>query len=144
MASIDLLMLMQGGDGLARAHLAIQMKDFPTAIKLLTSHIDAHPQCYVAYDLRSYCSLQHRDIHQALNDALQCTRLRPTWARGWARLGAAELCNDHVNAAISAYAKGLRLKEGDKELQSGLKLAQETSRWRGRERREAMREGNKK
>lgn len=45
--------------------------------------------------------------------------------RGWARLGAAQLCAGHVRAAVSAYKKGLELQPGSAEMQLGLELAQQ-------------------
>ena len=46
-------------------------------------------------------------------------------ARGWARLGAANLCLDHARAALSAYERGLTLSPGNEEMQRGTALARE-------------------
>ena len=54
----------------------------------------------------------------------------PLWplhrARGWARLGAAQLCCGHARAAVSAYMRAQELGAGGADVQRGLKLAQET------------------
>lgn len=44
-------------------------------------------------------------------------------ARGWARLGAAQLCGGHPRAALSAYQRGLQLAPGSGEMQLGAQLA---------------------
>lgn len=45
-------------------------------------------------------------------------------ARGWARLGAAQLCLGHPRAAAAAYRRGLELEGSNKEMRLGLELAQ--------------------
>ena len=44
-------------------------------------------------------------------------------ARGWARLGAAQLCLGHPRAALSAYQRGLQMSPGSAEMQLGARLA---------------------
>lgn len=44
-------------------------------------------------------------------------------ARGWARLGAAQLCLGHSRAALSAYQRGLQLDPDSVEMQRGAQLA---------------------
>jgi stress-induced-phosphoprotein 1 len=41
-------------------------------------------------------------------------------ARGWARLGAAQLGLGHYQAALAAYKKGLRLQPGAPDMELGL------------------------
>lgn len=108
-----------------RARLAIKVDDFKAANKILSAHICLHRDCFLAYELRSLCSLHCDNFQQALNDALQCTRLQPGSSKGWARLGAAQLFNDHIVASISAYRRGLSIDRNDEELKIGLQLAKE-------------------
>lgn len=103
---------------------AIRIKNYIVANTLLKLHIQAHPEDFVAYDIKCLCALHCGDYGGALADAVACTGLAPTWARGWARLGAAQLCLGHVQAAESAYKKGLSLDPGNEELIAGLSLAQ--------------------
>lgn len=44
-------------------------------------------------------------------------------ARGWARLGAAQLCVGHPTAAASAYARGLTLDPRSEEMLEGMEMA---------------------
>jgi hypothetical protein len=67
----------------------------------------------------------------------QCVLLRCR-SRGWARLGAAQLCLGHHRAAVSAYQRGLDLEAGSQELQMGLQLAQRAAGGRDPQRRAAM------
>ena len=60
-------------------------------------------------------------------------------SRGWARLGAAQLCCGHATAAASAYEKGLTLDAANEEMKLGLTLARNAVNSRGN-RRAAMHE----
>lgn len=103
---------------------AIKVKNYNVANTLLKLHIQAHPEDYVAYDIKCLCALHCGEYGVALADAVACTSLAPTWARGWARLGAAQLCLGHVQAAESAYKRGLLLNPDNEEMVAGLLLAQ--------------------
>jgi tetratricopeptide (TPR) repeat protein len=58
-------------------------------------------------------------------------------ARGWARLGAANLCLGRQRAAMAAYRRGLELSPGHAEMALGLQLAQQAVLAQG-DRRKAM------
>ena len=144
------------------------------------------PEHYLLYDLRALCLLHASQAQGALDDAMQCTKLRPDWwvvgkaralvdphvavgwarllppplppsslppptpqsalgptsgsaagamvlcrARGWARLGAAQLGLGHYQAALAAYKKGLRLQPGAPDMELGLQEAGELAQSRG-------------
>ena len=59
-------------------------------------------------------------------------------ARGWARLGAAQLCLGHLRASLSAYRRGLQLDPGNTEMQLGVQLAQAAAAAGPADRRRAM------
>jgi hypothetical protein len=64
-------------------------------------------------------------------------------ARGWARLGAAQLCMGHPTAAASAYTQGLRLEPKNEEMLMGMELAKRSGHARGgKNRRAAMHDGD--
>ena len=42
------------------------------------------------YSNRSACRMHLHDFKGAKEDAESCTALKPSWAKGWARLGAAQ------------------------------------------------------
>lgn len=55
------------------------MQNYSQALRTLRAHILAHPDSYIAYDLRSLCAMHCNDHQQALSDAMQCTTLNPKW-----------------------------------------------------------------
>lgn len=61
-------------------------------------------------------------------------------SRGWARLGAAQLCMGHPTAAASAYSQGLKLDPKNEEMMVGLELAKRALERTGKHRREAVHE----
>lgn len=90
---------------------------------LTKASTDAH----VLFELRSLCYLYVGDLTSSLSDAMQCIKLKPSWERGWVRLGTAHLMMDtdsHYVAAISAYQKGLSINSGNEEMKNGLHIAQ--------------------
>lgn len=58
-------------------------------------------------------------------------------ARGWARLGAAQLCLGHPTAAASAYIQGLKLDPKNEEMLTGMELANRASKIKGGTKRRA-------
>ncbi|KAL4421061.1 hypothetical protein ABPG77_001356 [Micractinium sp. CCAP 211/92] len=127
------------GERLGRATRAMRLGDWLAAERVLGEEVKERPGgCWLALDLRAACCLQRGRHDLALDDAMQCTKLNPDWARGWARLGAAQLCLGHARAAASAYRQGLSLDGGSREMQLGLKLAQAALAAQG-SRRKAMR-----
>lgn len=58
-------------------------------------------------------------------------------ARGWARLGAAQLCLGHPTAAASAYVQGLKLDSKNEEMLTGMELANRASKKKGGTKRRA-------
>ncbi|KAL4422512.1 hypothetical protein ABPG75_008709 [Micractinium tetrahymenae] len=127
------------GERLARATRAMRLGDWLAAERVLGQEVKEQPEsCWLALDLRAACCLQRGRHDLALDDAMLCTKLNPSWARGWARLGAAHLCLGHARAAASAYRQGLGLDGGSREMQVGLQLAQAALAAQG-DRRKAMR-----
>ena len=51
--------------------------------------IDIEPQNHVLYSNRSGAYASKKDFHKALDDANKTTDLKPDWAKGWGRKGAA-------------------------------------------------------
>ncbi|KAG7671582.1 hypothetical protein NADE_000775 [Nannochloris sp. 'desiccata'] len=112
-------------------------------MRALRTHIMTHPNDYIAYDLRCLCAMHCNDYSLALSDAIQCTTLNPAWARGWARLGAAQLCLGHPTAAASAYTQGLTLDPKNEEMLTGMELAKRAGNIRGgNNRRAAIHDGD--
>ena len=60
-----------------------------TAIKHFTLAIRLDKTNHILYSNRSACHASVRNPTKALEDANECLRLAPTWAKGYSRKGAA-------------------------------------------------------
>lgn len=67
------------GERLARATRAMRLGDWVTAARILGQEAEEQPGSWLALDLRAACWLQQGQHERALDDALQCTKLRPEW-----------------------------------------------------------------
>jgi hypothetical protein len=70
------------------------------------------------YSNRSACYLKLNKNHEALDDAVVCRYLKPTWVKGCFRLATARFAvGKYEDAAVSAW-EGLNLDEGNSELET--------------------------
>ena len=61
------------------------------------------------YSNRSACRMHLHDFKGAKEDAESCTALKPSWAKGWARLGAAQGRLGEISEAVASYEKAHEL-----------------------------------
>eukprot|EP00622_Pseudochattonella_farcimen_P000219 FR734665.1.p1 GENE.FR734665.1~~FR734665.1.p1 ORF type:complete len:338 (+),score=68.92 FR734665.1:3-1016(+) len=54
--------------------------------------------------------MQLKDYTKAMEDAELCTQNKPTWAKGWNRLGEAQACRGCYKEAIVAYNRAIELE----------------------------------
>eukprot|EP01054_Gregarina_sp_Poly1_P011024 Gregarina_sp_Poly_1__11023@NODE_87_length_15225_cov_52_775630_g75_i0_p3_GENE_NODE_87_length_15225_cov_52_775630_g75_i0NODE_87_length_15225_cov_52_775630_g75_i0_p3_ORF_typecomplete_len550_score113_69TPR_1/PF00515_28/0_00015TPR_1/PF00515_28/0_0023TPR_1/PF00515_28/6_6e07TPR_1/PF00515_28/1_8e05TPR_1/PF00515_28/0_07TPR_1/PF00515_28/6_8e06TPR_1/PF00515_28/0_0084TPR_1/PF00515_28/4_8e05TPR_1/PF00515_28/6_5e09TPR_2/PF07719_17/4_6e07TPR_2/PF07719_17/0_0072TPR_2/PF07719_17/3_2e06TPR_2/PF07719_17/1_4e06TPR_ len=99
---------------------AFQAKNFEEAILHFTNAIAVEPTDHVLYSNRSgaYASMQKYD--KALEDAEECIRLSPQWAKGYSRKGLTLSNLGRYTEAIEAYEYGLTLDPSSAALQTGL------------------------
>ena len=85
------------------------------------------------YSNRSACRMHLQDFKGAKEDAESCTALKPSWAKGWARLGAAQGRLGEISEAVASYEKAHELDptEGEYEREAA-KLATPPPRRRRR------------
>lgn len=70
-------------DRLGRATRAMRLGDWLAAERVLGEEVKQQPEnCWLALDLRAACCLQRGRHDLALDDAMLCTKLNPSW---WAR-----------------------------------------------------------
>lgn len=99
--------------------------------------IEAEPENHVLYSNRSGAYASKKDFHQALEDANKTTEIKPDWAKGWGRKGAAlhgtgdlsmsleELGKFHTDVrrivgAKEAFNEALKLDPNNAQAKSGL------------------------
>jgi stress-induced-phosphoprotein 1 len=95
-------------------------KNYPAAAQLFTQAIAADPSQHVLYSNRSACHAAMKEYAEALEDAQECVRLAPTWAKGYVRWGAALFGLGKHQEAMNAYKQGLEHEPGNDMLQRGL------------------------
>lgn len=99
-------------------------KDFNGAIEKFSAAIDIEPQNHVLYSNRSgaYASLKNFD--KALEDANKTTEIKPDWAKGWGRKGAALHGTGDLVSAVDAFEEALKLDPSNAQAKSGLESVQ--------------------
>mmetsp|Transcript_9609 Transcript_9609/g.35991 ORF Transcript_9609/g.35991 Transcript_9609/m.35991 type:complete len:485 (-) Transcript_9609:35-1489(-) len=96
------------------------------AIRLFSCAIDLDDQNHVYYSNRSAAYLKLGSAKsKAFQDAKKCVELKPDWAKGYSRKGAAELALGRLQDAQDSYRLGLRYDPGNPALQSGFEKARE-------------------
>jgi len=104
---------------------AFASKDFQKAIDLFSKAIKKAPKDHMLYSNRSASFLALKKYKKALNDAIKTIHYKPTWSRGYVRLGAATFCLGELDEAEESYYHALRIDPSNKQAQEGLKKVQE-------------------
>ncbi|KAG8956655.1 Hsp90 cochaperone [Tulasnella sp. 424] len=99
---------------------AFAAKDYNKAIELFSQAIDLDKTNHVLYSNRSAAKAGLKDWAGALQDAEECVKINPKWAKGYARKGAALHGSRRYDDAISAYEAGIAVEDSP-ALQKGLK-----------------------
>merc|ERR1740124_615229 len=104
----------------AKGNTALRANNFSEAIEHYTSAINIDGANHVYYSSRSAAYLSKGDRLNALKDANSCISLKPKFANGYSKKGAALHELKRYNDSISAYEAGLVECPGDKMISSGL------------------------
>jgi stress-induced-phosphoprotein 1 len=99
-------------------------KKFGEAIEKFTEAIALQPDNHILYSNRSAAHASEKNWAQALSDAEKTTQIKPDWAKGWGRKGAALHGKGDLVAAHDAYEEGLKTDPNNAQLKSGLKSVQ--------------------
>eukprot|EP00042_Codosiga_hollandica_P056623 m.819433 g.819433 ORF g.819433 m.819433 type:complete len:617 (+) comp59392_c0_seq2:1050-2900(+) len=102
---------------------AFSAKDFNAAIKHFTDAIALDGSNHVLYSNRSASHASLNNFDQALHDANKTIELKPDWAKGYGRKGAALFGQGDHEAARDAYKEGLKLDPTNAQLREGLNAA---------------------
>ncbi|KAI0253162.1 activator of Hsp70 and Hsp90 chaperone [Lactifluus subvellereus] len=97
----------------AEGNKAFSAKDYDRAIDLFSKALDLDKSNnnFVLWSNRSAAKAGKRDWDGALADAEQCIAANPTWAKGYARKGAALHGQRRYVEAIEAYEAGLNIED---------------------------------
>lgn len=85
-----------------------------------TQAIALQPENHILYSNRSAAYASKKDWDNALNDAEKTTEIKPDWAKGWGRKGAALHGKGDLLGANDAYEAGLKHDPSNAQLKSGL------------------------
>ncbi|RDW73221.1 putative stress-induced protein STI1 [Coleophoma cylindrospora] len=104
----------------ALGNKAIAEKNFDEAISKFTEAIEIEPENHILYSNRSAAYASKKDYESALKDAEKVTEIKPDWAKGWGRKGAAMHGLGDLLGANDAYEEGLKLDPNNAQNKSGL------------------------
>lgn len=85
-----------------------------------TQAIAIEPDNYIFYSNRSAAYASKKDYQAALNDADKVIEIKPDWAKGWGRKGAACHGLGDLLGAHDAYEEGLKLDPNNAQNKNGL------------------------
>jgi len=85
-----------------------------------TEAIAIEPTNHILYSNRSAAYASKKDYENALKDAEEVTKIKPDWAKGWGRKGAAMHGLGDLLGAHDAYEEGLKLDPNNAQNKSGL------------------------
>ncbi|RDA86846.1 hypothetical protein CP532_1436 [Ophiocordyceps camponoti-leonardi (nom. inval.)] len=108
----------------ALGNKAIAEKNFDAAIDNFTQAIALQPENHILYSNRSAAYASKKQWDEALKDAEKTTEIKPDWAKGWGRKGAALHGKGDLVGANDAYEEGLKLDAANAQLKSGLASVQ--------------------
>ncbi|KAK5165771.1 Hsp90 cochaperone [Saxophila tyrrhenica] len=104
----------------AEGNKLFSAKDFNGAVDKFSKAIEIEPSNHVLYSNRSgaYGGLKNWD--KALEDATKTTEIKPDWAKGWGRKGAALHGVGNLVDATDAFEEALKLDPNNAQAKSGL------------------------
>lgn len=85
-----------------------------------TEAIAIEPENHILYSNRSAAYASKKDYQKALDDATKTTEIKPDWAKGWGRKGAALHGLGDLLGANDAYEEGLKLDPNNAQNKAGL------------------------
>ncbi|CCE62924.1 hypothetical protein TPHA_0D02880 [Tetrapisispora phaffii CBS 4417] len=110
-----------------QGNTAFSAKEYEKAVDLFSKAIEVSPEPnHVLYSNRSACYTSLKKFTDALNDANECTKINPTWSKGYNRVGAAHYGLGDLDEAEKSYKKALELDASNKVAQEGLEQVKRT------------------
>lgn len=107
---------------------ALKKGEAEEAIKLYTEAIQLDPSNHVLYSNRCAAYMRQEEFSKALEDAEATVRVKPDWAKGYSRKGAALMSLDQLREAEEAYREALKLDPNNKDTKSALERLEKKQR----------------
>ena len=98
----------------------LQAGDFDAAIESYSKAIELDSSDHVFFSNRSAAYLSKGDSTNALEDGVKCVELKPDWAKGYSRKGAALHAMKKYDEALETYEAGLVKCPEDSGLKNGI------------------------
>lgn len=108
-------------DARAKGAKAFKEGDMVEALSHYSECIELDPEDHIYWSNRAAVRHKLGLFAEALADATKCTELNPEFIKGWARVGAAHLALESLDAAEDAFQKGIALEESNSACLEGLK-----------------------
>jgi stress-induced-phosphoprotein 1 len=87
---------------------------YDEALECYQKAVELTPENHILYSNICAVYLKKEDSNNSLKYAIKCTKLDPTWAKGWTRLGSSLLLSDKKEKALVAYKKSFELDPTNK------------------------------
>eukprot|EP00927_Polykrikos_kofoidii_P074214 TRINITY_DN70195_c0_g1_i1.p1 TRINITY_DN70195_c0_g1~~TRINITY_DN70195_c0_g1_i1.p1 ORF type:complete len:417 (+),score=84.33 TRINITY_DN70195_c0_g1_i1:87-1253(+) len=98
--------------------------DFMQAAMRYTESLDLNPEVSAVWANRAQCWLKLGNHEKCLEDAIRCTEVDPTNAKGWFRKGMSLHAMERYAEAIPALLEAEKLEPGNKQIPEAIKMAQ--------------------
>lgn len=103
-----------------KGNTALSSGNNTEAIECYTKAIECDPTQHVFFSNRSAAYLSNGEAEKALEDADACIKLKPDWAKGYCRRGAALHKSKKYMEAMDAYENGLKHDPSNAACQNGM------------------------
>lgn len=108
----------------AKGNKEFSAGNYNQAIEYFTQAIAIDSTNHVFFSNRSACYANLKNFQKALEDAEQTIKIKPDWAKGYSRKGAALFGLNKLEEAADAYNEGLKLDPNNALLKKGLQDVQ--------------------
>ncbi|PNG99157.1 Protein STIP1, partial [Tetrabaena socialis] len=99
-----------------RGNTAFAKKQYAEAMRCFSRCMELDPSCEVYPSNRSAAHASLEQWEEAAADARRVVALKPGWAKGWSRLGAACVGLRLYGDAAEAYRRALKIEPDDQAL----------------------------
>eukprot|EP00429_Kryptoperidinium_foliaceum_P020574 CAMPEP_0176049438 /NCGR_PEP_ID=MMETSP0120_2-20121206/24566_1 /TAXON_ID=160619 /ORGANISM="Kryptoperidinium foliaceum, Strain CCMP 1326" /LENGTH=771 /DNA_ID=CAMNT_0017382865 /DNA_START=101 /DNA_END=2416 /DNA_ORIENTATION=+ len=117
-ARLDATRKLRAQEHKTKGNEAFSAGNWLEAIEAFTQAIREDPSDHVFFSNRSAANLKLLRTADAVEDAQQCVRLSPEWAKGYSRLGAALWADRQLKEAIEAFDSGLKIEPDNEAMKT--------------------------